>query len=47
MTDIRIDAGEIVLVDADQRGLIFYHVTGLITIIPHAVLETLLKDCNQ
>ena len=44
MSDVvRIDAGPIVLVDSDSRGLIFYHATGAITIVPHYVLEEVLK----
>lgn len=39
----KIDAGPIVLVDADQRGLVLYHETGAMTIIPHYVLKKFLR----
>ena len=43
MTNIGIDAGEIVLVDADPRGLVFYHASGAVTIVPRHVLKKVVK----
>ena len=44
MSDVRIDAGPIALVDADSRGFVFYHVTGAVTVVPVHVLKEVLKS---